>query len=476
MAIIRLQTETEKQKGIFYQCDTDTPPIGEGGMGKVCEGLCVNERNGSTRPVAIKFMYDDLPPSAYERARREASIQLRNDNLVEMLGFIETQDILPTGEVRKHYHVISELLTGVSLSDVLEGKTKDRTGEDVPFAVKMFQDYKNNSEHFAKIVVFNVLSGLMALHDAGYIHRDIDPSNIMLTADGHLKLIDFGIAKQMNTLTTGDKALTVAGKFMGKPEYAAPELALGDIQHQNQTTDIYAVGILLYQCLIGHPPFDGSRYEILEKQIKAKIPLENVKNKALRKIIATACEKKQELRFQTSAQMRVALETMNVSKPKMSKKSLFVLVSVAVALLVLLFGTVFIVKQKQDKARMEAEQARIEQLNAEALSAISLKIDEADRLYSLGMSKENDDYEQQLMGAYKLYKEAETSALENVELDMFMDDILRKEKEVLCALDSAKTELANQSLSLSEIGEIEMAGLFRERVNSIDSFIQTNKK
>lgn len=92
----------------------------------------------------------------------------------------------------------------------------------------------------------------------------------MLTADGHIKLIDFGIAKQMNNLTTGDKALTVAGKFMGKPEYAAPELALGDLNHQNQTTDIYAVGILLYQCIVGHTPFEGARHEILENNLRQR--------------------------------------------------------------------------------------------------------------------------------------------------------------------------------------------------------------
>lgn len=321
MAIIKLQSEAEKRRGICYQFDSADLPIGEGGMGKVYKGICVDERNGATRPVAIKFMYDDLPANAYQRARREAEIQLRNDNLVEMLGFIETEERLPAGEVCKHYHVVSELLTGVSLSDILEGKTKDRDGEDVPFAVKMLQDYKNDPEHFAKIVVFNVLSGLMALHDAGYIHRDIDPSNIMLTSDGHIKLIDFGIAKQMNTLTTGDKALTVAGKFMGKPEYAAPELALGDINHQNQTTDIYAVGILLYQCIVGHTPFEGARHEILEMQLKTKIPLGNVKNKALKKIIATACEKKQELRYQTSAQMRVALENISGSRQAIDRKS-----------------------------------------------------------------------------------------------------------------------------------------------------------
>ena len=136
----------------------------------------------------------------------------------------------------------------------------------------------------------------------------------MVTTDGHIKLIDFGIAKQMNSLTTSDKQLTVAGKFLGKPEYAAPELVLGDVQHQNQTTDIYAVGILLYQLIVGHTPFEGARHEILEKQLKSKLPLSVIKNKSLRKIVQKACEKKQKLRFQTSAQMRVALETVTFSK------------------------------------------------------------------------------------------------------------------------------------------------------------------
>ena len=336
MSVIRIQGESEKRRGIFYQLDSNDQPIGVGGMGQVFKGLCVNERNGHTRPVAIKFMFDDLPPHAIERARREASIQLRNDNLVEMLGFIEIAEKTQLGDVKMHYHVVSELLTGVSLSDLMEGKTADRDGNSVPYAEKLLADYKNDSEHFARTIVINVLSGLMALHDAGYIHRDIDPSNIMVTTDGHIKLIDFGIAKQMNTLTTNDKGLTVAGKFMGKPEYAAPELVLGDIQHQNQTTDIYAMGILLYQCIVGHTPFEGPRHEILEHQLKSKLPLNAVKNKALRGIIATACDKRQPLRYQTSAQMRVALETMN-SKPvglTDNTKKIIAAVSVAVLLLV----------------------------------------------------------------------------------------------------------------------------------------------
>lgn len=316
MSVIRIQGESEKRRGIYYQLDSNDQPIGVGGMGQVFKGICVNEKTGHTRPVAIKFMFDDLPPHAIERARREASIQLRNDNLVEMLGFIEIAERTPLGDVKMHYHVVSELLTGVSLSDLMEGNTTDRDGNSSPFAERLLTDYKNDSEHFARTIVINILSGLMALHDAGYIHRDIDPSNIMVTTDGHIKLIDFGIAKQMKTLTTNDKGLTVAGKFMGKPEYAAPELVLGDIQHQNQTTDIYAMGILLYQCVVGHTPFEGARHEILEKQLKEKFPLDVIKNKDMRAIIVKACEKKQERRFQTSAEMRVALEN-----PKSMTKS-----------------------------------------------------------------------------------------------------------------------------------------------------------
>lgn len=309
MAIIKLQGERERLNHVYYQVDSSDQPIGVGGMGQVFKGMRVDERTGTRRPVAIKFMYNDLPPQAVERARREASIQLRNDNLVEMLGFLEIEERTSLGDIVKHYHVVSELLVGVSLDSLLQGNVKDKNGQEIAYAVQLLQDYRNDSEHFAQKVVTSVLSGLMALHDAGYIHRDIDPSNIMVTADGHIKLVDFGIAKQMKTLTTNDKSLTVTGKFMGKPEYAAPELVLGDIGHQNQTTDIYAMGILLYQCIVGHTPFEGARHEILEMQLKSALPLRVIKNKSLRRIIKTACEKKQDLRYQSSAQMRVALET-----------------------------------------------------------------------------------------------------------------------------------------------------------------------
>ena len=320
MAILRLQGEAEKKKNIYFEVDSADAPIGEGGMGKVMKGICVDIATKVSRPVAIKFLYADLPEHAIERARREASIQLRNDNLIEMLGFIEVDTVRGSNTV-KHYHVVSELLHGISFAELLDGKCNDKAGNEIAFAKKMLKDYQSDPVHFAKTIVMNVLSGLIALHDAGYVHRDIDPSNIMLTADEHIKLIDFGIAKQVNKLTTNDRGLTTTGSFMGKAEYAAPELVLGDLKHQNQTTDIYAMGILLFQCIVGHVPFEGPSHEVLEKQLHKKLPLQLIKDKGLRNIIACATDKNQKVRYQSAAQMRVAMENLDGQKREMKKST-----------------------------------------------------------------------------------------------------------------------------------------------------------
>ena len=205
MPKVKIQGESERLSGIYYEFDPSSQPLGEGGMGKVFKGLRVDEQSGMTRAVAIKFMYSDLPDNVIERARREASIRLRNDNLVEMLGFIEIDKRDSLGNVARRYHVVSELLDGVMLDDLLNGCTVGKNGEEIPFAQQLVNERNTDPYRFAVRVIRSILSGLMALHDAGYIHRDIDPTNIMVTRDGHIKLIDFGIAKQLETLTTQDK-------------------------------------------------------------------------------------------------------------------------------------------------------------------------------------------------------------------------------------------------------------------------------
>lgn len=305
MPIIRLQGENERLARIYYEVDTDQPALGAGGMGQVYRGLRIDQNTGVKREVAIKFLFDDLPASAIERSRREANIQISNENLVEMFGFIEVQD-KATGVT--HYHVVSELLQGVMLYDLLQGTTTDKNGQPVEFAEQLYGLYRENRRDFAIKIVKAVLSGVMAMHDRGFIHRDIDPSNIMVTREGRIKLIDYGIAKNLNDSQSGQMVLTSTGQFMGKAAYAAPELVTGDVAHQNETTDIYAIGIMLFQLLTGHLPFEGANHEVLEMHLKKPLPLKDIADAELRAIVNRATRKKQSERYITASEFRVDLE------------------------------------------------------------------------------------------------------------------------------------------------------------------------
>lgn len=308
MSVIRLQNENG-DKNIVYEFDPESAPLGEGGMGRVFRGRRIDLAHNWTKDVAIKMMFDDLPNHVIERARREASIRILNDNLLEMIDFVEVCERNAYGQILvMHYHVVSEFLDGVNLDDLLMGKTVNHNGQPNQMAIRLYSEYQNNRNKFVGFVFRNILSGIMALHYSGYIHRDVDPSNIMVTSDGKIKLIDFGIARSINALGTQDRHLTSSGQFIGKPYYAAPELILGDIAHQDYRTDIYALGIMLFQLLTGHLPFEGPMHEVSDKQLYSKLPLKEVKDKVVRKIIEKATEKKQEKRYQTAAEFLVDLD------------------------------------------------------------------------------------------------------------------------------------------------------------------------
>ena len=295
-----------------YVFDNSKNILGEGGMGVVYLGKRITE-TGMESKVAIKEI-KIKDEEVISRARREASIQLNNDNLVRMYGMIEVQndDALRT----KNYYVISEYLEGVMLDNVIAGQLKNREGKVLPAIQEFYDSYMNDRNRVATHTVKCILSGVMALHDAGYIHRDIDPTNIMVTSDGKVKLIDFGIAKKVDVMAAQKSELTTPGQFIGKAEYAAPELILGDTGHQNAYTDVYAIGILYYQLVVGSIPFEGSKYDVIECQLHKKVPVKNISSWQIREIIKTATAKKQSDRYASSALFRAAIDNIVDPEPR----------------------------------------------------------------------------------------------------------------------------------------------------------------
>lgn len=389
MNIIKLQGEIEKRIGIYYEYDVDSIPLGEGGMGRVFKGYRVVERTGERNPVAIKAIYDNIPERVVERARREAEIQLDNDNLIRMYGFVETTTYYEGGSKSKvHYHVIMELLVGVTLENLINGITTEQNGMQIPFAAKLYTQYSQNRIIAVIQIMKSILSGVMALHDKGYIHRDIDPSNVMITIDRKIKLIDFGICKQIVSLESVDKALTTTGVFMGKVNYAAPELVLGDVKSQSYTTDIYALGVLLFQLYIGHLPFSGTDQDILSSNLHKQLPLKEIEKGDLKKIIRKATEKAQSKRYASVTEMRVDIERLSTKKVSNNKKGEIVgyIICAAVLIVSIIIVSINIFTHKDDNQKMGIAQPTCEQLYDKALQLLEQK----------------DDIELQLQGKEKL--------------------------------------------------------------------------
>lgn len=347
MRIKSIQGDKERRCRIHYEFDMDSQPIGEGGMGVVYRGVKVEENTGIKTDVAIKVLHDGLPDEIYARAAREASIQIKHTNLIEMYGLISEFEVDHFGVRRTRHYVISELLHGVDLSDLLNGKFDNSDGSENAYAKALYSKYLKNRKSAAIEIIRSISSGVLALHDAGYIHRDIDPSNIMVTQEGSIKLIDFGIAKNINTLDTRDRLTTSAGKFMGKAEYASPELVLGDVKNHNYTTDIYALGILLFRLIVGKLPFNGPQYEVQQKQLKSKLPIRLIDDVGLSKVVKKATEKTQSSRYATVAEFRVAIDA--ASRKNRKRVSTWVYGVVAAIVIALIGGTSWMYFQKHNQ-------------------------------------------------------------------------------------------------------------------------------
>lgn len=443
MNIIKLQGEVEKRIGIYYEYDVDSIPLGEGGMGRVFKGYRVVERTGERKPVAIKAIYDNIPERVVERARREAAIQLDNDNLIRMYGFVETTTYYESGSKSKlHYHVIMELLVGVTLENLINGITTDQNGMQIPFAAELHTQYSQNRIVAVIQIMKSILSGVMALHDKGYIHRDIDPSNVMITIDRKIKLIDFGICKQIVSLESVDKALTTTGVFMGKVNYAAPELVLGDVKSQSYTTDIYALGVLLFQLYAGHLPFSGTDQDILSSNLHKQLPLKEIERGDLKKIIRKATEKAQAKRYASVTEMRVDIERLSTKKATNNSKNKIIggLACTIVLVAAIIFIGIKLLNHKDDEQNKSVVQPTCEQLYDEAILLL----------------EQRDDINLQLQGKEKLKILVEDSLFAPAKMKYYIlllnSNVPAEVNKGFCELEKIAKEDTTNAVAMFECG------------------------
>lgn len=333
--IIRVQGAEEIKNHIYYQYDSDSIPLGSGGMGVVYEGMCYSEDNAEESvPVAIKLITNPTN-NLIERAMREASVQIDSPNLLRMYGFIPNKELDPvTQTIVIKYYLVMERLVGVSLEDLINGVVIDRSGATIDFAKELYKLYISNRKKFIYTVISKILSGLLELHKAGFVHRDVDPSNVMITHDGNIKLIDYGICKPVSYFFYQSHKLTNYGALLGKIEYAAPEIITGDISHHNFSTDVYSVGIMMFQLCTGRLPFNGNNSEVMRAQLTQEVPLKKIIDRHFRCVIGKATQKSQSNRYQSAEEMIYDLHNSNNGgSVSFFKWALFVLVGIVVGVI-----------------------------------------------------------------------------------------------------------------------------------------------
>ncbi|MFJ9807498.1 protein kinase [Streptomyces sp. NPDC101158] len=258
--------------------------LGEGGMASVYLAY----DSALDRQVAIKTLHTELgrEQSFRERFRREAQAvaKLSHTNIVSV--FDTGEDTLD-GAVMPY--IVMEYVEGQPLGSVL--------GADI-------QQYGAMPADKALKVTADVLAALETSHEMGLVHRDIKPGNVMMTKRGVVKVMDFGIARAMQS---GVTSMTQTGMVVGTPQYLSPEQALG--RAVDARSDLYSVGIMLFQLLTGRLPFDADSplaiaYAHVQEEPVAPSSVNRSVTPAMDALVARALKKNPNERFPSAAVMR----------------------------------------------------------------------------------------------------------------------------------------------------------------------------
>ena len=258
--------------------------IGRGGMADVFEG--VDLRLG--RKIAIKLLKSDLANEENFESRfaqeAQASAKMAHPTIVRIYDAGEEITTDSNGNVRKTPFIVMEYVKGKLLRDLMHER-KLELSEAVGYAK-------------------GVLTALEYSHKAGIIHRDIKASNIMVTEEGQVKVMDFGIARAIS-----DSSATQAhtSGIVGTAQYFSPEQARGEAV--DARTDLYSTGVVLYEMLAGRPPFKGdTAVSVAYQHVSEKVTPPSAHNADITpemdQVVLNALAKDRDVRFQTAEEFR----------------------------------------------------------------------------------------------------------------------------------------------------------------------------
>src|SRR6478672_659132 len=249
--------------------------IGTGGMGQVWRATDETLH----RPVAVKVLraHAQEAESFLERFRAEAlhSASLQHPNIVTVHDF---------GEGQHSAYLVMELVEGKPLSTIIRERKKLPPDE-------------------VRDILYQMAIALKAAHEAGVVHRDVKPANIVVDADGYARLTDFGIARALE-----GSQLTQAGEFLGTAHYVSPEQAQN--QPATPASDLYSLAVIGHELLTGQPPFDGDSVitTALAHVIRPAPPLPDSVPEPLRTTVMAGLAKKPEDRPASAAAFADALQ------------------------------------------------------------------------------------------------------------------------------------------------------------------------